>query len=236
MAVSQVKVAILEDHQGIIDGYMYRLSTSPEIEVVGAASYGEDLEPLLCAHPADVLLMDINVPASPKNRNPFPVLHLLPSLFDKYPSLRVLAISVLTQNTLIEALIDAGISGYIYKDDQASIQQLAKIVLMTASGGVYFSKGAYQKIRGEAAHSKESPLTLRQMEILSICAAYPDVTTSELATRLGIASSTLRNLLSGAYLRLEVRTRAAAISRARQMGLLADSDSSNAKIREKCLE
>jgi DNA-binding NarL/FixJ family response regulator len=234
MTGSQIRVAILEDHQSIIDGYIYRLSTAPEIQVVGAASFGEELEPLLANHPADVLLLDINVPASPENRNPFPVLHLINSLLDNYPNLRILAISVLTQNTLIEALIDAGISGYIFKHDQSSIQQLAKIVLMTASGGVYFSEGAYRRMRGNSAQSKDSPLTLRQMEILSICAAYPDVSTAELAARLGIANSTLRNLLSGAYLRLDVRTRAAAIAKARQMGLLADSDSSNPKIREKC--
>jgi len=71
------------------------------------------------------------------------------------------------------------------------------------------------------------------MEILSICAAYPDVKTAELADRLGIAGSTLRNLLSGAYFRLDVRTRAAAIGRARQMGLLADSDSANSKAQNK---
>jgi DNA-binding NarL/FixJ family response regulator len=225
MAGPQVRVAILEDHQSIVDGYIYRLSTAPEIQVVGAASFGEDLEPLLASHPADVLLMDINIPASPENGNPFPILHMLPGLLDKYPGLRILAISVLTQNTLIEALIEAGISGYIFKHDQASIQQLAKIVLMTASGGVYFSQGAYQNMRGTLAKSTGSLLTLRQMEILSICAAYPDVSTAELAARLGIASSTLRNLLSGAYLRLEVRTRAAAIAKARKLGLLADSDS-----------
>jgi two-component system nitrate/nitrite response regulator NarL len=229
MIDSQVRVAILEDHQGIIDGYMYRLSTAPEICVVGSASWGEELDPLLSEHPADVLLLDINVPASPENRNPFPVLHLVPSLLKKYPGLHILAISGLTQNTLIEALIEAGVCGYIFKDDQASIQQLAKIVLMAASGGVYFSQGAYQSLRGNTTQANSSPLTLRQMEILSICAAYPDVTTSELAARLGIASSTLRNLLSGAYLRLDVRTRAAAIAKARQMGLLADSDSSDLK-------
>ncbi len=223
MAITQVRVAILEDHQSIIDGYVYRLSAAPEIQVVGSASFGEELDPLLAAHPADVLLMDINVPASPENRNPFPVLHLVPSLREKYPTLRILAISVLTENTLIEALIDAGVSGYIFKHDQASIQQLAKIVLITASGGVYFSQGAFQKMRGDSTQAKLSPLTIRQMEILSICAAYPDVTTSNLAKRLGIASSTLRNLLSGAYLRLEVRTRAAAIDKARQLGLLTDS-------------
>jgi DNA-binding CsgD family transcriptional regulator len=38
---------------------------------------------------------------------------------------------------------------------------------------------------------------------------------------MSIAGSTLRNLLSGAYLKLEVRSRGAAVARARQMGLLA---------------
>ena len=233
MAVSKVRVAILEDHQGVIDGYMYRLSPSPEIQVVGCAYYGEDLEPLLVAHPADVLLMDISVPTSAQNSNNFPVLHMVSNLRNKFPKMRILVISFMSENTLIDALIDAGISGYIFKNDQSSIQRLVNIVLSIATGGAYFSKNAYRRIRSENEKSKESPLTLRQMEILSICAAYPDVKTAELADRLGIAGSTLRNLLSGAYFRLDVRTRAAAISKARQMGLLADSDSANSKTQKK---
>jgi two-component system capsular synthesis response regulator RcsB len=224
MVSPAVRVAILEDHQGVIDGYMYRLGNSPEIQVVGSAYYGEDLEPLLDQHPSDVLILDLNIPISEENRAHYPILNLVCNLRKKYPGLRLLAISRLTDKALIEALVDAGISGYIFKDDQASIQQLAKIVLMTAGGGIYFSQGAYESLRRNGSQEKHSPLTLRQMEILSICAAYPDVTTSELAGRLGIASSTLRNLLSETYLRLEVRTKAAAISRARQMGLLPDSD------------
>jgi two-component system nitrate/nitrite response regulator NarL len=223
MTDSLVRVAILEDHQSIIDGYMYRLSMSPDVQVVGTAAYGEQLQPLLAQHTADVLLMDVHVPTSPENRNSFPVLHVIPSLLKDYPKLHILAISFLNQNTLIEALVEAGVSGYIFKNDQASIQQLAKIVIMAASGGVYFSQGAYRKLRDKAPLSTGSLLTLRQLEILSICAAYPDVTTSELAGRLGIASSTLRNLLSSAYLRLDVRTRAAAIAKAQQMGLLVGS-------------
>ena len=58
------------------------------------------------------------------------------------------------------------------------------------------------------------------MEALSLCAAFPDISTSELATELFIANSTARNLLSGAYLKLDVRTRTAAIAKARQLGLL----------------
>jgi DNA-binding NarL/FixJ family response regulator len=208
----------------MIDGYLFRLNAAPEIRVVGTAFYGEHLLPMLANQPADVLLMDVNVPTSPENRNPFPILHIVPTLFRENPNLRILAISVIIQDTLIEALVEAGVSGYIFKNDQASIQELAKIVIMTSSGGVYFSQGAYQKLRGNATFLTDTLLTLRQLEILSICAAYPDVSTSELALRLGIASSTLRNLLSSAYLRLDVRTRAAAIARAHQLGLLVSSN------------
>jgi DNA-binding CsgD family transcriptional regulator len=64
------------------------------------------------------------------------------------------------------------------------------------------------------------PLSNRQTEALSLCAAYPEADTSCLAQQMGVANSTIRNLLSGAYLKLNVRNRAAAVAKARQMGLI----------------
>jgi DNA-binding NarL/FixJ family response regulator len=218
---SQIRVAILDDHQSIVDGYTYRLNTAPEIQVVCSAYYGEHLEPMLADHVVDVLLLDIHVPTSPENHNPFPFLHIIPRLLQKYPDLNLLVISMLNQRTLIEALVEAGVNGYIFKGDQTSIQQLAKIVSIVANGGVYFSQDAKMKIRRKTHHCKDLTLTARQLEVLSLCAAYPNSSTEELAGRLGIASSTIRNLLSRAYLRLEVRTRAAAIAELLRLGLIA---------------
>jgi DNA-binding NarL/FixJ family response regulator len=128
---------------------------------------------------------------------------------------------MLNQRTLIEALVETGVNGYIFKGDQTSIRQLTKIVSIVANGGVYFSQDAKMKIRKKTPHRKDLTLTARQLEVLSLCAAYPDSSTEELAGRLGIASSTIRNLLSRAYLRLEVRTRAAAIAELHRLGLVA---------------
>ena len=47
MPAGKVRVAILDDHQSIIDGYVYRLSTNSDVQVVATATYGEDLEPML---------------------------------------------------------------------------------------------------------------------------------------------------------------------------------------------
>jgi len=76
-------------------------------------------------------------------------------------------------------------------------------------------KGMFKKL------PKESTPTVRQLEVLSLCASYPDATSAELANRLGIANSTFRNLLSEAYLRLDVRNRTSAIAKARQLGLIS---------------
>jgi two-component system nitrate/nitrite response regulator NarL len=37
----KIRVAILDDHQSIVDGYLYRLQNAPDIEVVATAVYGE---------------------------------------------------------------------------------------------------------------------------------------------------------------------------------------------------
>jgi DNA-binding CsgD family transcriptional regulator len=71
---------------------------------------------------------------------------------------------------------------------------------------------------------KEEPFTARELEALSLSAAYPNSKTAELAHKMKIANSTLRNLLSSIYLKLDVHTRAAAIAKARQMGIIT-SDS-----------
>ena len=139
--LSKICVAILDDHQSIIDGFTYRLSMDPAIRIVATAIYGEELEPMLANHAVDVLLLDVSIPNSPEDHNPYPVLHIIPGLLQKYPGLNILIISMFTQRSLIEALVRTGISGYIFKDDQPSIQQLDKIVRTIGNGGVYFSEG-----------------------------------------------------------------------------------------------
>jgi two-component system response regulator NreC len=215
--LSQIRVAILDDHQSIIDGLSYRLSMNPRIEIVSTATYGEDLEPMIAENEIDVLLLDVSVPNSPENHNPFPVLYIIPRLLKNYPKLSILIISMFTQHSLIDALVNTGISGYIFKDDQNSIQEMDKIVEAIANGGIYFSQGAYWNA---SENPVDSLLTERQLEALSLSASRPDGDTISLAKRLGISGSTMRNLLSGAYLRLGVRTRAAAIAKAQQLGIL----------------
>lgn len=220
MPAAKVRVAILDDHQSIIDGFIYRLSSTPEIEVVATATYGEELEPILAKHPTDVLLLDLSVRTAPDNPNPFPILHIIPRLIQKYPSLSVLVISMFSEPGLMRSLIEAGASGYILKDDQSAFRELGNVVLSIAHGGVFFSKKAHNLYLQADNLENGEMLTPRQMEVISLCAAYPDASTAELAEMMTISNSTVRNLLSSVYLRLGVHSRTAAVEKAREMGLV----------------
>ncbi len=213
---NKIRLTIMDDHQSIVDGYLYRLSMVPEIEVVATLAYGDELEPSLEKYPTDVLLLDVQVPISPKNPNPYPILHIIPKLLQFYPDLAILVISMFGERGLIRAVVEAGASGYLLKNDSQRIQELGKIILSVAEGGVYFSEKALNAFLPRRAE----PFTPRQLEALSLCASYPNSKTDELAHKMKIANSTLRNLLSTVYLKLGVQTRAAAIAKARELGII----------------
>ncbi len=222
--IKKIRVAILEDHQSIVDGYLYRLEKDPQIEVTAMMGFGDELEPTLEKTPVDVLLLDVNVPTSNENKNPYPILHVLPRLLQAHPDLNILVISMHAERGLIRAVMDAGANGYILKDDQAVLKDLGSVVKSVAAGGIQFSQTAHN-LYSKYLSSETNNLTPRQLEVLSLCTAYPDASTGELAEKMNVTNSTIRNLLSGAYFKLDVHNRAGAIAKAQQLGLITPHQS-----------
>lgn len=215
----KIRAAILDDHPITINGYLYWLEKDPQIEVAAIMTYGDELEPTLKKTPADVLLLDINAPTSSENKNPYPILHIIPKLLQEHPDLHILVSSMHTERGVIRAVMNAGASGYLFKDDPVIFKNLGNVVKIVAEGGVHFSQAAYDSY-AKSLSNETDKLTPRELEALSLCAAYPDAKSSEVGAKLKINRSTARNLLSNAYVKLGVHTRAAAIAKARQMGLI----------------
>lgn len=222
----KVKLAILEDHQSTIDGYIHRLSEYPNIQIIGSCLFSQCLFTLLHDKPADMLILDINVPISEENRNIQPIHQLLSNLKAEFPELIILVISMHSQRAMIKNVLQAGTSGYILKDDYDSIRNLGKIIETLVNGGNFMSNRVRDIFfRG---HAEDLTLTPRELEVLSVCAAYPDESTADLADRLEIANPTVRNFLHKIYLKLQVHGRAAAILKAQEMGLISTADSNPA--------
>lgn len=221
MRESKIKIILLEDHPMTLDGYLSKLTPARDIEVGPTLSYGEDLEPALAGYPADVLLMDLQVPTSPTNSNPFPVWHVLTRVVEKYPKLAILILSMFNSPAMIDNALEAGINGYILKDDIIAYRDLPAIVRMAAQGSAYFSPSVRQRWLDRRKNDLSEPLlSPRQLEALSLCATYPNENLGQIAERMHVAQSTLRNLLSRAYLKLEVNNRGAAVNLCYQHGLL----------------
>ena len=215
----KIRIAIVDDHQSTVDGYGFRLSQFPAIEITGTAAFGNEIEPLLAAQP-QVLLLDVHVPTSPDNPIPYPILHVVPKLLSQYPGLAVLIISMMLRRSLIEELLAAGVSGYILKNDRASMMTLGDIVQAVVKGELVLSEEVRRALNAERGPEGIIRLTPRQQEALSLCAAHPAWTHVDLANYTSVATSTARNTLHGAYVRLGVGNLAAAIDKARRLGLI----------------
>jgi DNA-binding NarL/FixJ family response regulator len=212
------RIAVLEDHPAMVAGYQYFLRDAPDMQIVASAAYADELEPMLARQPINLLILDVNVSTTAASDTPYPMLYLIPKLLQQYPEMAILVISMHKDRGIIKAVVEAGASGYVLKEDQAAMRELISVVRTVASGGVYFSQKAHQEWMKR--QPLEPLLTSRQLEVLSVMAAYPDFTTADAARQLNIAPSTARNLLSTAYLRLGVRNCAAAVTKARQLGLI----------------
>jgi DNA-binding NarL/FixJ family response regulator len=217
-----VKVGILEDHIATATGYKALLEANRSLQICWSGQYYSDVEPNLKEHKTDVLILDVGVDNSPTDPNPFPILHVIPHLIERYQEIAILIISMYNRRALIKATQQAGAVGYILKDDFASFEKLDEIILEVAEGGIYYSPEAEKLL---AHPHKDAPnLTKRQSEILSYLASSPNLTTGQLAEKLSLAPSTIRNHLSDAYIRLGVNRLPSAISKARQLGLITPEE------------
>jgi len=214
-----LRVAFLETDQGAIDGYRYRLERLPEFKIVFVARSGSEFEAQLDRHPTDLAVIDLSAPAAPANPNPYPIHYAMRRLRAAHPALAVLVTAHGADAAVLGVLIEAGLNGYLVKSDTAAYEQLPEILTMVARRDLYLSATAQASLHA-ANVDGANPLSPRQREILALCAAYPNDMLRDIARRLGLSASTVRNQMSAIYSRLGVRTRHAAVQTAQRRKLI----------------
>jgi DNA-binding NarL/FixJ family response regulator len=216
--MNRYRVGILEDHPATAAGIKAQLSANPDLEVVWLEHYFDSLETWLQAGAPDLLILDISVPKNPEDPELYPIFDELPSLLSRFPHLKILVFSMHNRPALLKAINATGVHGYILKEDRGSFQRLDQIVIdILTTGRRYFSP----QVQAVLADPAEIPtLTWRQNEILTMILQDPDLTNKELADLLVVAPSTIRNHLSIIYTKLGVSSRASAIMKAQELGLV----------------
>lgn len=111
-----------------------------------------------------------------------------------------------------EAALEAGVRGFVPKT--VSAQRLAELIRTVHAGNRYVDP----ELAADAISAGESPLTVREAEVLEFAEAGAPVT--EIAERASLSPGTVRNYLSSATAKLGAENRHAAARLARERGWL----------------
>jgi DNA-binding NarL/FixJ family response regulator len=103
------RILIADDHQMFIDGIKSLLKPAKQIQVVGEAGNGTRLLELLAGTPADLVLMDVNMP----EMDGIEATRLVRA---QYPDVKILMLTMFNSRDYIEKLLRAGAHGYILKN------------------------------------------------------------------------------------------------------------------------
>jgi DNA-binding NarL/FixJ family response regulator len=220
---TKITVVSIDDHALVRQGIYHILSQSTDIELVAEGWTGEHVFHLLALHLPNVLLLDVGLPATEESLagdlpSRFAIIPALHRLARQFPDTRTIIVSQYDTDSLIRAAVDAGVRGYLVKDDVLTTE-LCDAVRVVHRGGIYFSKGVEE--RALTLTERQEPfLTARHLEILSALAAQPDMPRAQIAQQLYISEYTLNRYLNKIYEELDVSNLAAALIRAFQLNLL----------------
>ncbi|MCS7084624.1 MAG: response regulator transcription factor [Bacteroidia bacterium] len=216
----RIRVVITEDHNITLEGVKFLLSTMERVEIVGDAASGRDLFVLLeRISPPDVVLMDIRLPDGSG-------IDFTKQIIQKYPSVRVVALSMHDEEAYIVNMLQAGASGYVLKN--TTRDELRRCIEQVASGTPYFGSKIAEVVLAKymaPPKSDDSPrsvspdvLSKREIEILKLVGQ--EYTTQQIAEKLFISPRTVENHRSKIMQKLDVKSTVGLIKYAIKHGLI----------------
>lgn len=163
MKNDKITLGIVDDHQIVIDGLSSLIKGHERFNFAFATTDSGEVVDLIRQKPVDILLTDVMMPKLPGNK-------LAKQVKEKYPNVKILALSMSGQGDLVNEMIeDADIAGYVLKN--IGKQELIKALEKIAGGGIYFSEEVIDELQRTSNRKKqkeEAHLTDREIEIIRL--------------------------------------------------------------------
>ncbi len=210
-ATQPIRVLIVDDHAMVRKGLISFLKNKPELELVGEArdgreaiEYCEQLQP-------DVILMDLLMP----ELGGVAATH---TIHQRWPHVKVIALTSFQEKELVQDALQAGAIGYLLKN--VSGDELAEAIRQAHGGRPTLAPEAVQALvqPPSEAETMAADLTRREQEVLALL--VKGMSNPEIAERLFISRATVKVHISSILSKLEVASRAEAISLAIQNKLV----------------
>ncbi|MCD6417742.1 response regulator transcription factor [bacterium] len=210
-----IRIVLVDDHKLFREGLKSLLANQKNIEVVGQANSGLEAMEIVQELLPDLVVMDIGM----KNVNGIQATRQLKTIS---PDIKVLALSMHSNEKYVAEMLRAGASGYLVKD--CAYEELVNAINTIMSGRVYLSPeiaGAFVKDflfgSSEETPSIFSILTPRECEVLQLIAEGK--TNKEIADELGVSIKTIDTHRQQIMKKLDIHNVAELTRYAIKMGL-----------------
>jgi DNA-binding NarL/FixJ family response regulator len=209
-----LRVAIVEDDATTREGLAALIGGTPGYRCVGRYGSVEELLRRPPERPADVVLLDINLPGISGAEG-------VRLVRERWPSTDVLMLTVYADEGRIFESICNGAVGYLLKKTPPA--RLIDAIREAASGGAPMSPEIARLVVSlfRKTHAAEPPaeaLTAQELRLLQLLADGHSYQAA--AERLEISLNTVRSYVRNVYEKLHVHTKSEAVSKALRSGLI----------------
>jgi DNA-binding NarL/FixJ family response regulator len=200
--MDQINIAVVDDHELFREGIILVLRQIRGFNVVFNAARGNDFLEYLETSKPDVVLMDINMPGMNGVETTVKAL-------EKYPNLKVIALTMLSDTLHSMQMIEAGVKGFLLK--KGNKNELRQAVTEVFNGGNYFSQEILQNLVCQSLrHPRgDNQLTNRELEVLDL--VCKGLTSQEIADKLFISIKTVEGHRTNIFQKANVRNTAALV-------------------------
>ena len=206
----KTKVLIADDHPLVRSGVRRALEEEHDIEVVGEATNGAKVLPLIGQTGPDLVVLDISMPH-------LDGLTCLDQIRKRYPDVKVVILSASGDPDRVQAALARGATAYVLKS--VDVRDLASALRQAIEGTVFQALGVQQDSDGELASS--AGLTKRETAILKAVAR--GLTNQAIGREFWISEQTVKFHLRNIFRKLEVGSRTEAARYAFEHGLVESS-------------
>jgi DNA-binding NarL/FixJ family response regulator len=202
-----MKLLIADDHPLVVAGIREVLSREPLIEIVGSASSGSEVMPLIGRLNPDVVLLDLRMPGVDG-------LGCLERIHDRYPKIKVVVLSMTTDPEQIQAAFKRGACGFVIKNIDPA--DLASAIRQAVNGTAFHALGL--PALNENAVARAAGLTDRELMIMK--AVSRGLSNQAIGKELWVTEQTVKFHLTNVYRKLGVTNRTEAARWAFAKGLV----------------
>ena len=204
-----IRIVIADDHAVVRAGLAQLLATFADVELVGAASNGQEVVALCAERRPDVVLMDLEMPV-------LDGIEATRQIRAAQPEVAVVVLTSFSDRERILRALDAGAAGYLLKD--AEPDELSRAIQAAARGEAPLDpKAARALLSARRAPSPAESLSQREQEVLAMVGE--GMPNKVIAQRLSISEKTVKAHLTSVFRQIGVTDRTQAALWAQRNGV-----------------